>query len=148
MLKKIKQRLLDAENRIKANIVKLNAVASGELLKSVKAVEEGKRIYIEINQYAKYLEEGRKPTVNGGDGEVLRAIKRWTKYKGLPEEAAYPITKKIHEEGYEAKGDIYSNEIEALKKDIPKIARRSFKGFVQQLFQGKYKSKNIDIKRI
>lgn len=148
MLDKIKKRLTDAENKIKANIIRLGTVASGDLLKSVKTVEEGKKIYIEINHYAKYLEEGRKPTVNAGDGAVLRAIKKWTKYKGLPESAAYPITKKIHEKGYDAKGDIYTNEIEALKKDIPSIARKSFKGLIQQLFQGKYKSKNIDIKRI
>jgi hypothetical protein len=148
MLEAVRKRLIEAENRIKANIVRLGTVASGSLLKSVQVKEEGNKIFIEINQYAKYLEEGRKPTVNGGDGAVLRAIKQWTKYKGLPPESAYAISQKIHKEGYEAKGDIYSAELERLKKEIPELARKSFKGFVQQVFTGKYKAKNIDVKRI
>src|ERR1700693_2366018 len=52
------------------------------------------------------LEVGRKPTRPNapiGDPTLLERIKEWCAAKGIPEEAAYPITKSIHKYGYPGK---------------------------------------------
>lgn len=49
------------------------------------------------------LQDGRKPTSEGataGSPTLFEAIKEWCAYKGIDQKLAYPITKKIHEEGY------------------------------------------------
>lgn len=103
-------------------------------------------VYLNLNDYWKWLEGGRPPTKNNGNGELRRAILQWIKVKPvipkpfdgkLPteEQLAYLISRKIHTEGYEGKGllkkSMDDNEdfilniqlalLESVEKDINEI---------------------------
>ena len=77
-----------------------NAIASGNLEKSItyKIVEkEGEyRLVISYANYGEYVLRGRKPN---SKPPPYAPIIRWTKFKGLPKEAAYPIAKSIGKKG-------------------------------------------------
>lgn len=92
-------------------------IASGRLYRSVKCTVKimGQYLKVEFNaaEYYKWLENGRPPTRNGGDGSVRRKILEWVKIKGITgrpdpdsgrlptqEQLAYAITNKIHQYGY------------------------------------------------
>lgn len=92
--------------------------ASGSLSNSVSAqVELNGTVFevsLSLNEYWKYIEDGRLPTKNNGNGELRRNILQWIKAKPvlpkpfegkLPteEQLAYLISRKIHKEGYEGK---------------------------------------------
>jgi hypothetical protein len=93
--------------------------ASGSLRDSISiGVDvDGHRydVFLNLNKYWKWIEGGRPPTQNNGDGELRRAILDWIRVKPvlptpingkLPteEQLAYLISRKIHQEGYEGKG--------------------------------------------
>lgn len=92
--------------------------ASGKLSDSVKSqFKIDGTVYevdFQLEEYWKAVEYGRKPTENGGNGELRRNILQWirvkpilpTPYDGkLPteEQLAYLISRKIHQFGYEGK---------------------------------------------
>lgn len=75
-------------------------LASGSLIGTMRSEvvsnEEGKsvlRIYAE--DYLRYVDKGRRP----GSFPPISAIREWTRTKMIPERAAYPIARKIAEEG-------------------------------------------------
>jgi hypothetical protein len=92
---------------------------SHKLSDSVKClpVDVNGNIYevsLQLEEYWKAVEYGRKPTQNNGDGQLRRNILEWIKvkpvlptpYEGkLPteEQLAYLISRKIHQLGYEGK---------------------------------------------
>lgn len=93
--------------------------ASGSLRDSISiGVDvDGHRydVFLNLNKYWKWIEGGRPPTQNNGDGGLRRAILDWIRVKPvlptpingkLPteEQLAYLISRKIHQEGYEGKG--------------------------------------------
>ncbi len=93
--------------------------ASGSLRDSISVGVDvdGHRydVFLNLNKYWKWIEGGRPPTQNNGDGELRRAILDWIRVKPvlptpfngkLPteEQLAYLISRKIHQEGYEGKG--------------------------------------------
>lgn len=80
---------------------KYNLNASGRTLRSINPVVSEKTLTIFGADYIQVVQDGRRPTPQNtqGTGELLRAIKEWVRFKGIPDAAAYPITKKIHQEG-------------------------------------------------
>jgi hypothetical protein len=65
------------------------------------------------NDYIQYLQNGRAPTKNGGNGAVKRAIRQWIDDKGIipdgisKDSLAFLIARRIHQEGstiYQAGG--------------------------------------------
>lgn len=93
--------------------------ASGSLSDTISVqVDINKTSYevsLNLNEYWKWIEGGRPPTKNSGNGELRRAILQWIKVKPviptpfngkLPteEQLAYLISRKIHTLGYEGKG--------------------------------------------
>lgn len=92
--------------------------ASGSLSNSVQAMVDVNgtqyEVYLTLNSYWKWIEGGRPPTQQNGDGELRRKILEWIKVKPviptpfngkLPteEQLAYLISRKIHTLGYEGK---------------------------------------------
>jgi len=77
-----------------------NAIATGNLEKSInyKVVEkEGEyKLVITYLDYGEYVLRGRRA---GAKPPPYSAIIKWTRFKGLPKEAAYPIAKSIGEKG-------------------------------------------------
>lgn len=105
-------------DKYKEELQSLGINASKSLSNSVAAVfTVNGTVYeasLSLNDYYKYIEGGRPPTKNDGNGELRRAILQWIKvkpvlptpYNGkLPtqEQLAYLISRKIHMLGYEGK---------------------------------------------
>lgn len=99
-LTKIAERII---NDLKSELDAKNINACGDLRESLKYRVSEHFIEIEMNEYGSFVDTGTKPRTNqGGDG-FFDKIVRWTKCKGIPEEAAYPIYKKILEHGTKPK---------------------------------------------
>ena len=85
--------------------VKLNgSYASGWLYNSFKSYAKQKTngefmLEIDYVYYGFWVDGGRRP----GKFPPLDDIRQWCRLKGIPEDAAYPIAKKIAERGYKAK---------------------------------------------
>jgi hypothetical protein len=80
--------------------------ASGRLADSIDYVVTGSRLTIRGNDYIYYLENGRKPTKGGGNGQLKVAIRQWIDDKGIvpkdgisKDSLAFLITRRIHREG-------------------------------------------------
>ena len=99
----------------KSELVNANAVATGTLADfsyDVDLRDAGLTVVFELPNYWYYIEEGRQPTQNPGDGTVLERIKQWIVDKGIQpvpgadgkvptmDSLAYLITRKIHRYGY------------------------------------------------
>jgi hypothetical protein len=86
----------DIKEILRAN----NAIASGDLEKSIdyKVIQkEGEyRLVITYLDYGEFVLRGRRA---GAKPPPYSAIIKWTRFKGLPKEAAYPIAKSIGEKG-------------------------------------------------
>ena len=77
-------------------LIKAGKKASGKLINSLKVDVKpvGEAIFqvlLTSEDYLKYVDKGRKP----GSYVPIRALKEWTRYRGIPEEAAYAINNKI-----------------------------------------------------
>ena len=84
-------------------IIELNgAIATGSLLNDLSVQFEkendGYRLAVSYPFYGKFIDEGRSPS---SKMPPLDAIREWTRIKGIPNDAAYPIAKKIQREGYD-----------------------------------------------
>lgn len=81
-----------------------NAIATGNLRNSITfdvVWKDGVSSTIEftMDAYGKFVDSGRRP----GKQPPLDVIKEWTRIKGLPEGIAYPIARKIGQEGIAAR---------------------------------------------
>ncbi len=98
--------------------------------------------------YALQLDEGRKPTTSGGDGKLLKAIKKWVVDKGVVNNIkgdisvsslAFLITRKIHREGWKREGhggvNLVSNIVtdKRMQDIIDKIGNAMTLSFVSKL---------------
>jgi hypothetical protein len=83
------------------NIIKINgAIATGRLYDKLKveAINQNEKYSLVISYpfYGKFIDEGRKR----GKMPPVDDIRAWTRLKGIPESAAFPIAKKIGEKGF------------------------------------------------
>lgn len=93
-------------------------IATGRLYNNVSVDVKYRNLVFTVvfnaPEYYKWLENGRKPTKNSGNGEVYDKILQWVQVKGIKgranpdtgklptqEQLAHAITKKIHKFGYE-----------------------------------------------
>jgi hypothetical protein len=87
--------------RMQEELVQNGSLASGMLYNSLsyEVREIANEIILSFNaeDYAKYVENGRKP----GKFPPIDKIKQWTVYKGIPKEAAWPIAVNIFKFGIE-----------------------------------------------
>lgn len=99
----------------KSELVNANAVATGTLANftyDVDLRDAGLTVVFNLPEYWYYIEEGRQPTRNPGDGTVLQRIRQWIDDKGIVpvqgadgkvptlDDLAYMITRRIHRVGY------------------------------------------------
>jgi hypothetical protein len=94
---------LNVVNSMKQELQKKKGNNTGRLLNSInfkfKASIDKILIQFVSEDYGKYVDEGRKP----GKYPPISKIKEWTKSKGLPEKAAFPIAKNIFKFGIKQK---------------------------------------------
>jgi hypothetical protein len=105
-------------------IIELNgAIATGTLLNdlSVQFEEEndGYRLAISYPFYGRFIDQGRNPSTKL---PPLDAIREWTRIKGIPDDAVFPIARSIAENGYDGinftRVLFGKEEKDALKKNI------------------------------
>lgn len=131
----------ELKDKLKSN----NRVASGKLLNSLRTYSEEKdgviTVYLVSEDYLTFVNDGRNPTKNSGDGTVRKKIFDWIVQKNIlprpndkgklptQEQLSYAIVYKIHKEGYTGDksldetishiNSIYIPKLEeALKKDL------------------------------
>jgi hypothetical protein len=77
---------------------KYDLIVTGRTLRSIAYKTEGNKLIVEGADHIQTVQDGRPPTVNDGDGELIRAIQEWVQNRGL-DLNPYAITKTIHKEG-------------------------------------------------
>ncbi|MCP4761452.1 MAG: hypothetical protein GY870_06695 [archaeon] len=82
-----------------AFLKKFKKIASGALINSlnsrVQSTAKDIQVFIESNDYLKYVDEGRK----AGKYPPIQAISRWAQLKGIPQRAVFPIARSIFKHG-------------------------------------------------
>jgi hypothetical protein len=86
------------KSEISKQFDKYNLNATGKTLNSIDPIVSGNLLTVQGSDYIQVLQDGRRPTSNNGNGELLAAIKEWIAAKGLSLNP-YAVTKKIHKEG-------------------------------------------------
>lgn len=99
----IKKFGLEVINNQKKALQKNDSVSTSNLLNSIsfnyKVSVEGVIFKFISDDYGQYVDKGRK----AGSFPPISKLKEWTKRKGLPEQAAFPIAKKIYKFGIKPK---------------------------------------------
>lgn len=90
---------IEFKSAITEQFEKYNLNASGRTLASITPVVSGNTLTVMGADHIQTVQDGRRPTVNTGNGALLAAIKEWVRFRGIPDAAAYPITKAIHKRG-------------------------------------------------
>ena len=116
------QRIKALQNNLLKKRNGYNSVASGKLYQDisgdVSTTPQGYNLSIKMQDYYFWVENGRKPTQGGGDGQLYKNIYEWITFKrdlqvdvisksknriAATKSLAYVITRKIHEKGTKAK---------------------------------------------
>ena len=97
-------------------LIKADKRASGKLINSlrsdVKRVAEGLySVVIESEDYLKWVDQGRRP----GNYVPVRALEEWTRLRGIPKSAVFPINQKIYRFGIKPTFVISKAEKQVLK---------------------------------
>ena len=109
---------LMSEMQIKLRVNKTNASSSlsQSINQKISTKPNGYNLVIEMESYWEYVENGRKPTSGGGDGQLYKNIYQWIQNKkslqskiaqspdriAATKSLAYVITRKIHAQGTKA----------------------------------------------
>lgn len=136
---------LAAEMRI--NLLKNKRKASGRLIASVAAplIINSPTSYqsnVEAEDYAEFVDGGRQPTRNSGNGQLYKSLQQWIvekrikdnkgrKYKNRKQEVnslAAAISKSIHRKGYKGKPFI----VPSLKKVTIQVLQERIAEYLSQ----------------
>ena len=104
------------QNRLRINKTNATSSLSSSISPKITSKPGGYRLTTMMQDYWYYVENGRKPTTGGGDGELYDNIYEWITYKrplqlkisqspnriAATKSLAYVITRKIHREGTKA----------------------------------------------
>lgn len=104
------------QNRLRSNKTNASSSLSQSIEPQIKGTQSGYRLTVLMEDYWFYVENGRKPTKGGGNGELYKNIYEWIQNKrsvqmkiaqspdriAATKSLAYVITRKIHREGTKA----------------------------------------------
>jgi hypothetical protein len=127
------------EKILEKNLKEHGRVASGNLIKSItvhsKFTNQDVTVVLDAADYLLQLSEGRKPTNNGGNGQLKDKIKTWIEQKNIlprpdnlgkvltQDQLAFLIARKIHKEGYAGSND-YPMTVDAVNaKYLPLLQK-------------------------
>jgi hypothetical protein len=102
--------------RLRVNKTNASSSLSQSIQPNIKSQPNGYNLSIMMEDYWQYVENGRKPTTQGGDGQLYKNIYEWIQNKqplqvkiaqspdriAATKSLAYVITRKIHREGTQA----------------------------------------------
>lgn len=135
------------------SIIKLNgAFASGRLYDSVKykVYKDRQEVYhmeFDYVYYGLWVNYGRKPS---NKMPPLNDIREWCRLKGIPEEAAFPIAKKIKEFGFKGINFTkpFETDVEVVKQIMSEMGQKFADDFVEQTLRDvKYFDKSYRTKK-
>lgn len=143
---------VDIQKQMKS-IIKLNgAFASGRLYDSVKYKvykdrQEAYHLEFDYVYYGLWVNYGRKPS---NKMPPLNDIREWCRLKGIPQEAAYPIARKIQKFGF--KGINFTKPFETdqaiVKQIMAEMGQKFVDDFVEQTLRDvKYFDKSYRTKK-
>lgn len=119
---KVAKKWLDTTDKSMKAILARNGKGKGNLYKSIKSKmiihKDSVELVISMPGYGKYVDEGRRP----GKQPPLKSIQKWCKSKGIKQQFAFPIAKKIGERGI--KGIHFTtpaHNVKSLLNDIAKL---------------------------
>jgi hypothetical protein len=101
------------QNRLRIKKTNASSSLAQSIQPQIKPTQTGYNLSILMNDYWLYVENGRKPTTKGGDGQLYKNIYEWIQNKQpmqrivaqstdkikATKSLAYVITRKIHREG-------------------------------------------------
>ena len=111
--------ILNAQGKVGVGIF-IKAIApykaTGKTEQSAFYRIEGKDTVISLSiiarKYVKVLETGSKPAKTlVPSKEMIDELKPWAKSRGIPDEAVYPIAKKLLKEGQQLNRNVYSEQM-------------------------------------
>lgn len=128
-----------------AALASKNKIASGRLYKSLRlevqdSLDELSLLVYE-EDYGKYVDAGRGP----GKMPPLEAIREWTRLKGIPERAAWPIARKIARVGTRPSNYFsvpLSVRLALLRQDLPKAFQEDLALRIREIAEEANKQNN------
>lgn len=86
---------------------RFNSIASGKLYNSlsyniVGSNEGDLELDWSMESYGYYVDQGRLPTKNGGNGSFEKSLKQWMATKGIDSKYLFVIKRNIHNNGFRA----------------------------------------------
>lgn len=100
----------------RSTLKKQGHLATGKLYNSMKAVVNKSELTFELESYARYVDQGRRP----GKYAPVKAIKEWCKVKGIDQSLAYVINRSIMENGIKP-SLFFTNAFEAYSENIDEV---------------------------
>lgn len=101
----------------RSTLKKQGHLATGKLYNSMKAVVNKSELTFELESYARYVDQGRRP----GKYAPVKAIKEWCKVKGIDQSLAYVINRSIMENGIKPPSLFFTNAFEAYAENIDEV---------------------------
>lgn len=90
--------------------------ATGRLMDTMKAVVNKSELSFELEAYAKYVDQGRRP----GKYAPVKAIKDWCRVKGIDQSLAYVINRSIYENGIKP-SLFFTNAFESYSENLDEV---------------------------
>ena len=90
--------------------------ATGKLMDSMKAVVNKSELTFELESYARYVDQGRRP----GKYAPVKAIKDWCKVKGIDQSLAFVINRSIYENGIKP-SLFFTNAFESYEENLDDV---------------------------
>ncbi len=115
----VQEQLLAVVNQLKADVIasmqQHDRYVTGRTAEALEVTDIGENAAaLWAPLYIDALEKGRGPTGTGvtkSDPDLYERIKEWCAAKGIDKRAAWPITQKIHREGYAGKPGVLTEPL-------------------------------------
>ena len=113
-----------AVKAIRTNLEANNRVATGKTNAAIRFESNNNGFIVYAPNHITALEDGRKPTkdktkryTNVSESQFFQSIIEWCRARGIDEGAAFPIYRKINEDGYEGTPNVLNNPLNEIIKN-------------------------------
>lgn len=121
----------DIAQDIKAFLEQSGIRATGKLIDSIRIevneTDNGVEMTLFLEDYGRFVLEGRAP----GKQPPLSKIKEWTRIRGISEDAAFPIARKIGKEGIKP-----FNFLAPFYQQLPQLSKTIERDYAGEIEEG------------
>ena len=105
-------------NRYRGSLQNKNRVATGKTNAAIRSESNANGFTVYAPEHVNALEDGRSPSKSSGSGGgFFEQIIEWCRARGIDEGAAFPIYRKINQEGFEGTPGVLSDPTEDIIKN-------------------------------